>query len=189
MMKKTRRRNYLINKRFQLACAGNMLLLQFLCIVGTVLIVSWVYYFVLDNHLVCTLNASFFTKMGIIFMFMAIGMLLWTLRHTHAIAGPVFKTGKLLKEAAKGNFPEHPVPFRKGDWFDFLAHDLNQCLNVMKRDKRRLEKACHELIAFKKNLERGPLSPEECLKEITPIVDLLKGTQKADSVRGIETIQ
>lgn len=178
-MTKMRRRNYLVNKRFQLACAGNMLLLQFLGALATAFAVSWVYYFVVDDQLVSTPKAPFFVKVVTILVFMAIGMLIWTIRHTHAIAGPVFKTGKLLREAAAGSFPKEPVRFRRGDCFHFLADDLNQSLNAMKRDRACLEGAYRELTAFKKRLEGGDLSAGECIDDIKIILDLLDESGKS----------
>jgi hypothetical protein len=57
---------------------------------------------------------------------------IWTVLRTHAVAGPIFKTRKILQAAARGEFPAAPVRFRRGDAFQGLADDLNDCLAVMR---------------------------------------------------------
>jgi hypothetical protein len=137
--KRFQRRNYFINKPFQLAFAGNMLLIAALGMLVTALTVSWIFIYILDDQL-CTvlLHPGYLLKLGIILVCLAAGILTWTVLRTHAIAGPVYKTRQVLRAAAEGRFPDRPVTFRKSDAFKDLAGDLNRCLDAMRADRKRL---------------------------------------------------
>lgn len=138
MGKRFRRRNYFINKPFQLAFAGNMLLIAAVGMAATALAVSWIFIYVLDDHLCATcLDNHYLLKIGIILVCMAVGIFIWTVIRTHAIVGPIDKTRKILREAAEGRFPNQPVAFRRGDAFQDLAEDLNRCLDVMRKERER----------------------------------------------------
>jgi hypothetical protein len=76
----------------------------------------------------------------IIFLFITAGIMLWTVMRSHAMAGPIYKTRKILQAAAEGQFPDRPVQFRRGDAFKGLAADLNRCLETMQADRERLER-------------------------------------------------
>lgn len=139
-VKRFPRRNYFINKSFQLAFAGNMVLITFIACAITALSVSWIFIYFFDEHLCVTLmDGPYLLKIGFILAGLIIGVALWTILRTHAIAGPIYKTRKILHEAAKGRFPDRPVVFRRGDAFKGLADDLNLCLQAMRSDHARLE--------------------------------------------------
>jgi hypothetical protein len=174
-----RRRNYFVDKPFQLSCAGSMLLLQLFGVVATAFTITWLYYFVLDEHLVTTPNRLFFVKAVIILIFMAVGVLIWTVKHTHAVAGPVYKMGAVLRNAARGSFPEEKLHFRKGDWFGGVARDVNSCLGKMKQDAACLREVGLELYMFKNRLESTGLSQEQCITEIEGILSRIEQSEKA----------
>lgn len=139
--KRVKRRNYFINKPFQLAFAGNMLVITFVASVVTALFVSWMFVYVLDDRLLVggVLNGYYLLKIGLMLAGLVVGVAIWTILRTHAIAGPIHKTRQILRDAAEGRFPQQPVVFRKRDAFKGLADDLNRCLDSMKRDRERLE--------------------------------------------------
>jgi hypothetical protein len=140
--KRFKRRNYFINKPFQLAFAGNMLLITFIASVVTALFVIWMFVYVLDDRLLVggVVNEYYLLKIGLMLAGLVVGVGIWTILRTHAIAGPIHKTRQILRDAAEGRFPQQPVVFRKKDAFKGLADDLNRCLDSMKRDRDRLER-------------------------------------------------
>jgi len=138
--KRVRRRRYFIDTKFQLALAGNMLLIAGLGIMATALISSWFFIYFMTDRLSGDLNTGFMLKLGIVFFFMLIGIAFWTVIRSHAMAGPIYKTRQILRAAARGEFPKEPVCFRRGDAFIDLAADLNTCLSVMRENRAGLNR-------------------------------------------------
>jgi hypothetical protein len=133
-----KRRQYFINKPFQLAVAGNMLIIVALATAVCSAGVSLLFIYVLNPLLTGSLtDRPYLIKMGVILTCIAAGVVFWTIRRTHAIAGPIDKTRKILREAAEGRFPQQPVTFRRGDAFRGLAEDLNHCLAAMQKSDRQ----------------------------------------------------
>jgi len=126
------RRRYLIDTPFQLALAGNMLLIVAVAMAAAVLMTSWVLVYVMQERLSGAIDVAYWMKLGIIFLFILAGIAIWTVRASHALAGPVYKTRLILQNAAKGKLPDRPVQFRRGDAFRALAADLNGCLDAMR---------------------------------------------------------
>jgi len=140
--KRFKRRNYFINKPFQLAFVGNMLVITFMACAFTALYVSWMFVYVLNDHLLVAgvLNGYYLLKIGFMVAGLVVGVVIWTVLRTHAIAGPIHKTRLILRDAAQGRFPQQPVAFRKGDAFRGLADDLDRCLRVMQSDHESLQR-------------------------------------------------
>jgi hypothetical protein len=180
-MKRTIRKKYFVDKSFQFGFAANMVLLLVLYLLATTLLVSWIYFFVLDDQLVCDLNIQFIAKMVVILICMAIGVLVWAIKFTHGIAGPALKIDKIVRNAAEGKYPERPFAFRKGDSFRFLADNLNSFLMGVKRYNTRTETARGMLIRLKTRLHSGDVSHEECLEEINAISRLMENIDDTDS--------
>lgn len=137
---KFRRRNYLVDKKLQLAVAGNMILIVGISMAATALMTVWFFLYFMEGRLSWTLDHVYLIQLGIILFFMMCGIAIWTVLKVHSMAGPVYKTRLILQAAARGEFPDYPVCFRKGDAFKELAEDLNQCLAVMKEAKRPNDK-------------------------------------------------
>lgn len=133
-----RRRLYFIDKRFQLAFAGNILLVAGVCMFTTALVVSWFFVYFMTDNLSASIDRSYIIKLGIILFFVAAAVVIWTVRRTHAIVGPVYRARKILRAAAHGEFPKKPVKFRRNDAFKELAADMNLCLETMQADRKRL---------------------------------------------------
>ncbi len=133
-----RRRRYFIDKKFQLAFAGNMLLIAGVCMFTTALVVSWFFVYFMTDNLSVSIDRNYMFKSGIVLFFVAAAVIVWTIRRTHAIVGPVYRTRIILRAAAQGEFPEKPVKFRRNDAFKELASDINLCLESMKADRQRL---------------------------------------------------
>ena len=135
---RVRRRRLLIDGKFQLALAGNMLLIVGAGMLATALVVSWTFVYFLGSRLTCAIDMEYLMKLGIILGFVLAGIAVWTVRRVHAISGPIFRTRQLLQAAARWDFPRHPVAFRRGDAFGELDVDLNRCLEIMRMDRERL---------------------------------------------------
>lgn len=135
LVKRILRRQFFIDKKFQLAMAGNMLLVALVCMLVTAMGTSWFYIYFLNDRLWADTGNAFWVKAGIIAIFMLASVVVWTLVRTHSIAGPVCKIRKVMQDAAQGQFPAQPVRFRKGDAFQELAEDVNRCLEIMKHNR------------------------------------------------------
>ncbi len=135
-IKRVMRHNYFIDKNFQSAFVFNMLLITGVAMFATALVVAWFFVYFMQDRLSGAIDTPYLIKLGTILFFMAAGIVLWTIRRTHAVAGPIFKTRKILRAAARGEFPETPVRFRRGDAFQALAADLNACLTAMRAHRQ-----------------------------------------------------
>ncbi len=155
------RRQYLINKPFQFGYTAYMLLLQLVGFIASAFVVSWFFLVVLNRRLTYTLDPSFLIQLGILAVLMIAVVIIWTIRYSHTIAGPVFKSRKVLQEAASGVLPALPVKFRKNDAFKPLAEDLTSMLEVVRTDRMKLALLKSELETVVDMLENGWMQPDE----------------------------
>lgn len=135
LVKRILRRQFFIDRRFQLAMAANMALASLICMLLSVMGTSWFYVYFLNGRLWADTDNVFWIKAGIIAAFMLAAVAIWTVARTHHIAGPVCRIRRVLQDAAHGKFPAQPVRFRKGDAFQELAEDVNRCLEIMKKGR------------------------------------------------------
>jgi len=133
LVKRILRRQFFIDKKFQLAMAANMALASLVCMLLTAMATSWFYVYFLNDRLWADTDSVFWAKAATIGAFMLAAVAIWTVIRTHQIAGPVCRIRKVLQDAAQGKFPPQPVRFRKGDAFQELAEDVNRCLEIMKK--------------------------------------------------------
>ncbi len=136
LVKRIMRRQFFIDRKFQLTMAANMALASLICMLLSVMATSWFYVYFLNDRLWADTDNVFWAKAGIIAAFMLAAVVIWTVLRTHHIAGPVCRIRKVLQEAAQGKFPAQPVRFRQGDAFQELADDVNRCLEIMKQNRR-----------------------------------------------------
>lgn len=136
LVKRILRRQFFIDRKFQLAMAGNMALASLICILLTAMATSWFYVYFLNDRLWAETDTVFWAKTATIGAFMLLAVAIWTVIRTHQIAGPVCRIRRVLQEAAQGKFPSQPVKFRKGDAFQELAEDVNRVLEIMKQGNR-----------------------------------------------------
>lgn len=132
---RTPRRRFFVDKKFQLTLAANMLLAALACMLITAMAMSWFYIYFLNDRLWAEIDTAFWTKVSVLAGLILSGIAAWTVLRTHSIAGPIFKIRSVLQAAARGEFPDHPVHFRKGDAFQELADDMNRCLDIMRRQQ------------------------------------------------------
>jgi len=81
--KRAWRRQYLIDKKCQIAFAGNMLLIAGVCMLVTALTMSWFFVYFMEDHLSGDIDTLYLIKLGIILLFMAVGIVIWTVIRTH----------------------------------------------------------------------------------------------------------
>lgn len=127
------RRQFFVDRKFQLAMVANMMLAGLVCMLLMAMAMSWFYIYFLNTRLWAEIDTMFWLKASIIGGSMLAGIAIWTILRTHAIAGPVCKIRRVLQAAARGEIPDEPVRFRKGDAFQELADDVNRCLDIMRR--------------------------------------------------------
>ena len=173
MRKAYKRRNYLINKRFQLAHTGGLIVIQTIAVLVTGLVMSWFYLFLIDPHLVCDHNTGLFRQLAVLLLLLNIGLVVWSIKYTHSIAGPIYKIHNILRNAANGSFPEEPVRLRKGDRFKQLADSVNECLESMQANQRKLDRIS-ALAMARERLETGEMPPEACEELVRRIHDAAK---------------
>jgi methyl-accepting chemotaxis protein len=159
---KIRRRNYFINKTFQFGHMANMLLIQLLGVAVSGGVMAWIGLFVLNRRLVGDLDAAFIIRIGIILAFLVGGVIFWAVKSSHAIAGPIYKCGRIMREAAAGELPPGKVYFRKRDEFKGLAEDLNRLLDAVRADRHTLDEMRREIRALSDSLAAGALTAAEC---------------------------
>ena len=168
-MKKIRRK-YLVDRPLQFGYAANMILLQLVVAAVTAAVTVWIGLFVLNDRLTGQLDTGFFVKLAVILVFMAIGVLIWAVRSSHAIAGPIFKTQRLLRAAAAGNPPHQPVAFRRHDAFKELATDLGRLFLAMRCRQQRLDVLSRDLGTLKQIAANDELPPEDRLARIAALL-------------------
>ena len=136
------RRNYFLNKSFQLRFVCVNIVLQLCAAALAGLSFSYLYLFIFtDEKIACQHNCALFLQWGILVISMSIILIIWGICRTHRIIGPVFKTQMLLKAAASGNIPEDKIRFRKNDSFKELADDLTGCFERMQKLENSLQKS------------------------------------------------
>jgi len=169
---KLQRRTYLINRPFQFGHMANLLLLQVLGVAVSGGVVAWISLFVLNRRLVCGLDTAFVIKIGIILAFMVVGVIFWAVRSSHAIAGPIWKTGKIMRLAAAGELPAQSVGFRRGDAFKELETDLNLLLDSIRADREKLDGLQKNIRALSSSLAVEALTAGKCREALE---DMLEG--------------
>jgi hypothetical protein len=167
------RRQYLINKPFQLGYTAYMLLLQLVGFLASTFFVSWFFLVVLNKRLTHSLDQTFLIQLGIFAVLMIAGVVFWTIRYSHTIAGPVFKSRKVLQEAASGVLPALPVVFRKRDAFKPLADDLTSMLEVVRSDRLKLTLLKGELEMMARLLDKGEVEPQSCREWLQQLLQRL----------------
>lgn len=172
---KSKRRHYLINKPFQFGYTANVLLLQLFGFIASAGVVSWIILIALNGRLTCSLDRMFLIQFGIIVAVVAAGVVCWTIRYSHAIAGPVFKCRRIMLDAAAGKLPEYPVVFRKRDAFKELAEDLNCLLDAVRADREKLDGLSRDLGVLEVLIESGEMGLAECREALRGMRERLWG--------------
>ncbi|WP_300672559.1 hypothetical protein [Desulfoluna sp.] len=164
------RRRYLVNTRFQVNHILSISVMVIFAFLVISLCMGWFYLHCSDDRLVCHHNATILWRVGIIFLFFMTGMMLWSIRYTRAIAGPIETLCETLKKAENGSFPEHPVRFRRHDLFKRLAAPLTACLTSMQRTRTTLDQTLDRLEALRGDLAQERMVSSEIEEALEVIV-------------------
>ncbi|MCG8552940.1 MAG: hypothetical protein MI799_21240 [Desulfobacterales bacterium] len=154
-MKKKYKRKIIVNPRLQLGWAFFVAMLQLPGIVITGFIMSWFYLIYLDENLNASCNTSALVVLAVACLMLILGAVVFIVRRTTSVAGPLKKLQILISEMARGRAPENRIAFRKGDWFSELENDLNAISQSMNRDHRVRIHTRQALERFKADLENG----------------------------------
>lgn len=123
------RRQYIINRRFQLKYTG----LAAFCVFAVSLVASIAIYFIQFQESQARILSSAWTHaqentfaiglFGVIFAgAMAVGFGLWSIMVTHRICGPIFVIRRFLDDLMAGSFPTRRALRAKDDFNDFYDH-------------------------------------------------------------------
>jgi hypothetical protein len=130
-------RKFLVNSRYQLPHAGVVLVSQMVVAIIAVGATAAFYLLFFQGGVIMDHNRAipwFLLMVAVV----ALGFTLWfSLRRSRRVAGLMLKIEALFIRAARGEYPERPLVFRKDDYFKELAGPLNACL-VATREKDRL---------------------------------------------------
>lgn len=182
-----RRRNYLINKKFQLKYAG--LILVFMFIIGllsgyTVYYTGWllmgeklsnVYPQGRYVAIMRTINATLLIRLFILAPF----VVLLAIFVSHRIAGPLFRIERFLGDVAQGDLSQR-LTLRKKDELKELAGAINEMTDSLKDRANRLKGAVNMTDLNCKKLMRT-------LGEGTPDINTVK-TEAADLQKSLQDV-
>jgi hypothetical protein len=154
-MKKKFKRKIIVNPKLQLGWAFFVAILQLPGIVITGFVMSWFYLIYLDNNMNASCNTQALVVMAVLCLFLISAAIVFVVRRTTTVAGPVKKLQILMSEMAQGRAPENRITFRKGDWFSELENDLNAVSQSVNRGNHVRTHTRQALERFKADLENG----------------------------------
>ncbi len=170
MKKQHKKRSYLVNFRYQLSQAAAILFSHLLVALLTGIIFSWFYLFMLDRGIACNHNRLLpLYLLGLALVVTAVTTF-WIIRKSHGVAGAMNKIDKILTEAARENFPDQPVSFRRKDHFPELAEPVNHCLIRLKNILEERKKTKAALIELRGRLADGKLNGVEGAAKLRDVI-------------------
>ncbi len=167
--KKSRRKNYLIDRKFQLNFTFRFLLIIIIFVLLTGFSIIMVYYIkyqsgksFFDNYLVIVKEgeAIEITNMFIITapviiissLIIALFIFIYGILYSHKIAGPIYRVRKTLESINKG-FLDFKVKLRKKDKFRDLEEHLNNVINTFSNEFSMLKRYNTDLLAKIKEIQ------------------------------------
>ena len=174
-MKNKIKRKYLVAPRYQLSQAGIILLSHLLVALLVTGLLSWVYLFMLNSSIAFDHNRQIPWFLAAMVLLITAITTWWVIRHSHRVAGAMFKVDQTLSRAAKGDCPDREISFRKGDHFPQLAASINDCLKGLQACHKERDDIITDLAAVQARLKEGQLSSEEAAGIIQETIDKLNG--------------
>lgn len=160
------RRQFLVDKRFQLSHAAWIGLGQCLSMLLIALAISWFYLFVLDRRMVSSHNPALLWHTGCAVVIIMLLAALWSVFFTHRIAGPTRKLTQFLERAVHGDIPPGGVHFRRRDALKSSEAPLNAFLETYRLVLMRNA----EIEALISRNEDGTLPAEEAVLGVRKIL-------------------
>ena len=167
------KRKYMINKKFQIGNALKITAIQIPCILASIFLTSWFCLIFMDNRLYTSSNPEIFMHMFFLCILISCGVLFFSIRYTHKIAGPVHKTGLILRQIAEGNLPEKEIVFRKKDSFKDLSDDLNYMIDALKEDHLSKKESAEKLESLKNDIINNNIDQKQSLAKIKNILNVI----------------
>lgn len=130
---KFKRKRYLINKGFQVAYVGKILLLEFIAVASTALLVAYMFLFVFSDSAMVSSGpwGSGILWSTVILAIMLMVILIWLgIRISHRIAGPMYRFQQTFEDVQQGNMKAR-VYLRDGDEMKPMANAFNAMLDVV----------------------------------------------------------
>ena len=167
------KRKYIVNKKFQVGNALKIIAIQIPCILTSIFLTSWFCLIFMDNRLYTSSNPGIFIHMFFLCILISCGVLFFSIRYTHSIAGPVHKTGLVLRQIAEGNLPKKKIVFRKKDSFADLSDDLNYMIDALKKEHSANKESTEKLDSLKDNIINKNIDQKQYLARIEDILDII----------------
>lgn len=97
---------------------------------------------------------------------------------SHKIAGPLVRLDHGMRHVCEGNWPKHPMKFRKGDDHHHLAERFNAMLDKVRsqvEDERcRVDEILSEVESLSARLKKEKRTEHEIIKELGVLQDKIK---------------
>lgn len=105
--------------------------------------------------------------------------IMWLGLHvSHKIAGPLVRLDHGMRHVSEGNWPRHPMKFRKGDDHHHLAERFNAMLDKVRsqvEDERgRMDEMLAEVESLSARLKQEKRTEQEIIKELGVLQDKIK---------------
>ena len=121
---------------------------------------------------------------------LAVALIIWLgLFISHRIAGPLVRLNHGLRGLSEGQWPKHPMKFRKGDEHHHLAEGFNCMVEKMKsqvdEERKRMDMMLAEVEAISGRLNQEKKTEQEMIKEL----NLLQEKIKKSGTKGFTLIE
>ncbi len=172
-----KRRNYLINKRYQLGWVSGLLCVALGAMLLTAL--GSAYYFVFIGGAGPTViqeypGSRYLSYLGIWFALSAIVLIIAGVLLTHRTAGPMYRMRKVLEQLGTGDFSVRMRLRSKDHWHE-VADAFNIAVEAQEARTKMMREKLEEIETFIKNLSIT-YPDNENVKLIVKIVTELKGS-------------
>lgn len=150
-----KRKKYLIDKGFQFAYVGKILLLEFVAVGATALLVSYMFLFVFNED--ALVNAGPWGS-GILWSTVALAVVLVVIlaflgiRISHRIAGPMYRFHQTFEEVKGGNVNAR-IYLRENDEMKPLAQAFNAMLDVISEQIRQQKTGEYRIESLEERLK------------------------------------
>lgn len=184
MKQEKHRRRYLVNTRYQLTQAGVAIAANLLVALLMAALMSWFYLLSLNRGLAANHNQLFPVYLSVAALMVIVFSTFWSLRRSRIVAGMMRKLDLILRDAARGVFPDAPLVFRKGDYFAWLAQPLNECFLQLRKRQELQEVTASALRELQRKIADGKLTSDGVARKIDEILAGMGISGKDENGRG-----
>jgi hypothetical protein len=105
---------------------------------------------------VVSFDKSALLRIGIFVVFFSLLLILFGLRQSHRIAGPIVQIKSALAAMIHNRF-DRSINFRKNDYFPVVAQMLNRAMKTLEKNNREEKVLLHEALLSLQNLKMANL--------------------------------